>query len=337
MTTPRPRRILLLALYLLAALAAAPRARGAGQPTTALDLHSYAAALTRCAGEAAYLRSHPEQIAAFRKALPPAWNVRAEGKSFAVSTAWLDSALGEIQAHPQKAAPVWRAIGQRLEFLSAQAEALEAPAATPSPGRARERLDAIFRRSEFRGMAGPGALARWWRRVTDRIGEWIDRLISRLHLGALTGNMVAYVLIGVAVVLLAVWLWRSLAGRTRQLELEFEPAEPARDARGWAAEALAAAERGEYREAIHCGYWAAVAHMEGLGTVPRDRSRTPRELVRLVELRSGERGPFRELTGRFERVWYGYRAPTAADWESVKAQLEKMGCLGLSIAGTASS
>ena len=96
-------------------------------------------------------------------------------------------------------------------------------------------------------MAGPSALARWWRRVTDRIGDWIDWLISRLHLGAVTGNMVAYVLIGVAVVLLALWLWRSLAGRTRQLELEFEPAEPVRDARGWVAEALAAAERGEYR------------------------------------------------------------------------------------------
>ena len=198
MTTPRPRRILPLVLCLLAALAAAPRAQGAGQPTTALDLHSYAAALTRCAGEVAHLRAHPEQIAAFRKALPPAWNVRADGKSFAVSTAWLDSALGEIEAHPQKAAPVWRAIGQRLEFLSAQAEALEAPAATPSPGTARDRLDAIFRRSEFRGMAGPSALARWWRRVTDRIGDWIDWLISRLHLGAVTGNMVAYVLIGVA-------------------------------------------------------------------------------------------------------------------------------------------
>ncbi len=328
MTTPRPRGILPFLLCLLAALAAAPRARGSQQPPSELDLHGYAAALSRCAVEITSLRAHPGQIASYRKSLPPAWDVRAEGKSFEVSTAWLGAALGEIEAHPEKAAPTWRAIGQRLDFLRAQAEALEAPAATPAPGTARERLDTIFRRGEFRGMAGPGPLARWWHRVTGWIGEKIEWLLARLHLGAGTGNFVAYVLIGVALVLLALWLWRSLAGRTRQMELDLEPTEPVRDARRWLAEALAAAERGEYREAIHCGYWAAVAHLETLGAIPRDPSRTPRELLRLVEPGAGERGPFRELTARFERVWYGYRAPTADDWESMRAQLERMGCLG---------
>jgi hypothetical protein len=337
MITPRPRRILPLVLCLLAGLAAAPRAGASSKPSTALDLQAYSAALDRCAGEIARLRAHPEEIAAYRGTLPAAWDVRADGKTFEISTNWLDAALAEIQVHPEKAAATWRAIGRRLEFLRSQAAALESPAATPAPGVARERLAGIFKRGEFRGLAGPGPLARWWRRVTTWIGEHLERLLARLHLGAQTGNIVAYLLIGVAVVLLALWLWRSLAGRARQLELEFEPGEPARDARGWLGEALAAAERGEYREAIHCGYWAAVAHLEGAGAVPRDRSRTPRELARLLESRSGERGPFGELTARFERVWYGYRAPTAADWESMRVQLERMGCLGLSTAETASS
>lgn len=337
MITPRPRRILPLALCLLAALAAAPRANGSSQPIPALDLHGYAAALDRCASEMTRLRAHPDEIAAYRGTLPPAWDVRAEGKSFKVSTNWLDAALAEIQVHPEKAKAIWRAIGRRLDFLRAQAAALESPATTPAPGTARDRLAGIFKRSEFRGLSGPGPLARWWRRVMGWIGEHIAQLLKRLHLGALTGNMVAYVLIGVAVVLLALWLWRSLAGRARQLELEFEPGEPAQDARRWLAEARAAADRGEYREAIHCGYWAAVMHLEGLGAVPRDPSLTPRELARLLESRPGERGPFSELTARFERVWYGYRAPTAGDWESMRAQLERIGCLGLSTAETAGS
>jgi hypothetical protein len=327
MTTPRPRGILPFLLCLVAALAAAPRASGS-QSTSQLDLHAYAETLGQCAGKMAKLRAHPGEIAAFRKRLPRAWNVRAEGKRFAVSTTWLDDALGEIEAHPEKAAPIWRAINKRLEFLETQAEALEAPAATPAPGTARERLDAIFRGAEFRGMAGPGPLARWWRRVTGWVGEKIGWLLGRLHISAGTGNFIAYVLIGIALVLLALWLWRSLAGRMREMELDFEPGEPVRDARRWMVEALAAAERGEYREAIHCGYWAAVAHLEILGTISRDPSRTPRELLRLVEQGAGEHGPFCELTTRFERIWYGYRAPTADDWESTKVQLERMGCLG---------
>ncbi|MDE3135318.1 MAG: DUF4129 domain-containing protein [Acidobacteriota bacterium] len=314
-------------LCLVAALAAVPCARGSQSPGE-LDLHAYAQTLGRCAGEVADLRAHPEKIAAFRKSLPPAWNVHAEGKSFAVSTAWLDGALGDIESHPDKAAPAWRSITKRLEFLEAQAEALEAPAATPAASTARERIDAIFRGAEFRGMAGPGPLARWWQRVTSWVGEKIAWLVERLHLSKGTGNYIAYVLIGLVVVLLALWLWRSLADRTRGMELEFEPDALVRDSRRWMAEALAAAERGEYREAIHCGYWAAVAHLETLGAIPRDPSRTPREILRLVEKSAEERGPFGELTARFERVWYGYRAPTADDWESTKAQLERMGCLG---------
>jgi hypothetical protein len=328
MTTPRSGGILRLLLCLLAAFAAAPCARGSQQAPGDIDLQAYTAILHRCAGEIAAIRAHPEQIAAFRKSLPSAWNVRAEGKNFAVSTAWLDDALGDIQAHPDKAAQTWRAIGKRLKFLEAQAEALEAPAATPAPGPARETLDTIFRRAEFRGMAGPGPLARWWHRVTAWIGGKIAWLLARLHVAAGTGNFIAYVLVGLVLVLLALWLWRTLAGRTREMELEFEPGEPPRDARHWLAEALAAADCGEYREAIHCGYWAAVAHLESLGAIPREPSRTPRELLRLVEPGAGEGGPFRELTVRFERVWYGCDAPTAGDWEMTKAQLERMGCLG---------
>lgn len=337
MRKPRPGRILTLALCLAAALFAGPRAWGSGQPQTPLNLAAYAATLARCAQQVAHLRDHPAGIAAFRGALPAAWNVRAGGQDFRVSTAWLDAALSKIQAHPEKAAPIWREIGGRLAFLETQAAALARPSAAPAAAEARARLAVIFRRDEFRGLSGPGPLARWWHRVTVWVGNEIEQLIARLHLGKLTGNWVAYVLIGVALVLLSLWLWRGLAGRARQMQLEFEPREPARDTRGWPAEALAAAARGEYREAIHCGYWAAVAHLEGLGAVPRDRSRTPRELVRLVESRAEERGPFRELTARFERVWYGYRSPTAADWESVKTELERMGCLGFSTAGTGNS
>lgn len=333
----------MLVLCLGATLACAPVARAAAQDAAqnaapaALSLDAYAAALARCAGEMTTLRVHPDEIAAYRAGLPDAWRVRAEGKTFAVPTGWLDTALAGIQMHPKEAAPVWREIGRRLNFLEGQATALERPAARPTTREARAELAGIFRREEFRGLSGPGPIARWWHRVTAWVGERIEALIARLHLGKFAGNDVAYVLMGVVLVLLALWLWRSLAGRSRELEAEFEAPARVRDTRAWLGEAIAAAGRGEYREAIHCGYWAAVAHLEQLGAVTRDRTRTPRELVRVMEARAGERGPLRELTARFERAWYGRGAPTAADWENVKTELERMGCPGFSTAKTAGS
>jgi Domain of unknown function (DUF4129) len=109
------------------------------------------------------------------------------------------------------------------------------------------------------------------------------------------------------------------------------------DSRLWAKEALAAAERGDYREAIHCAYWAAVVHLEGLGMLKGDRARTPRESLRLLDLHPKEQRLLQEFTGKFELVWYGYRAASAQDWSDARTHLEKMGCLTPSIAATANS
>lgn len=340
MTTPRPQRFLAAACCILAAMISALPAAAAQErkaPPAALDLQAYAAELGRCAGRISQLRDNPAGIARFRRTLPPAWNVRADGRNFQISTKWLDAELLAIQDHPADSRTKWIELRDHLNFLRSQAESLAAPSSVPPASTARQQLDAIFRRAEFRGLAGPGTLERWWRRVTYWIGSHIMGLLSRLHVRMPTGNLVAYVLIVVALVLLSLLLWRNLAGRSRQLEMRIDQPASFFDARAWIREALEAAERGRYREAIHCAYWGGVARLEDLGAFPRDRTRTPRELLRMLDSRPEQKAPFRDLATRFELVWYGCRHPSAADWENAKTQLERMGCLGISTAGTASS
>lgn len=341
MTTPRPQRFLTAALCILAALASALPAAAAQeakpQPVP-LDLGSYAAQLGHLDEQIQQLPRNPTAIARFRQSLPSAWKVRANGRDFKVSTEWLSKALAGIEKHPADAAAQWRTIRVRLGFLQGQAEALaHGTNVAPTAASAQPQLETIFRRSEFRGLEGPNALELWWRKVTRWFGRLIAGLLGRLHLQAKIGNTAAYVLIVVALVLLGVGLWRNLAGRTQQLEMRIERPETVFDWRISVRAALAAAEQGRYREAIRGAYWAAVGRLEEMGAFPRDRSQTARELLRRLDSRPEQKALFRELATRFELVWYGYRAPSAADWESTKTQLERMGCLGVSTAETSNS
>jgi hypothetical protein len=224
-----------------------------------------------------------------------------------------------------------------LALLRDQPQASAASNAPPPAALARQKLDAIFRQREFRGLAGPGPLELWWRRLVAWIDRGIAWILARLHLGFLSSNAVAYILIAIALIFLSFWGWRNLRERMRQAEHAAEDERPPIERKNWAADALAAAERGQFREAIRCAYWAAVARLEDARAIPPNRSRTPRELLHSLAPGSKERGPFRELTHSFELVWYGQRPPSPADWENMKIQLERIGCPDVSTAPTAGS
>src|ERR1035441_9342535 len=56
----------------------------------------------------------------------------------------------------------------------------------------------------------------------------------------------------------------------------------ARDWQLWLADARRAAAAGQWREAIHFVYWAAISRLESKRLWPADRARTPREYLSLV-------------------------------------------------------
>ena len=163
--------------------------------------------------------------------------------------------------------------------------------------------------------------------VEARIGVWIakliDRLLKRLHISAKTGNLLAWIVIVLALLSIGYWVFRMLSRSARITEIPASGPSVPSDARAWVRDALAAAEGGEYREAVHCAYWAAIARLEDLRMLTRDRSRTPRESLRLLDSHPNQQTLLRDLTGHFELIWYGDRPASLSDWSGAKAQLEK--------------
>lgn len=332
-----PTVVALVCLGAAACLPANDARIGSQQPpASTLDLNAYVAELGRCSRELRQIEGNPSAISRFRQSLPREWIVFAGSARFRVSNAWLDVALAGIERPGGKSDLTLHDALRRLEFLRAQAVELEGPAPALSAASAQPQLDAILRGREFRGLRPPSALAIWWHKLLVRIAGWLERLYALLHLGALSGNVLAYALLAVALSLLAFWWWRGLARRAPPGETPAAGLAPP-DSRQWLGEALAAADRGDYREAIHCGYWAGIGRLVDAGALPRDRSLTPRERLHLLAVHRQEANQLSALTSRFELVWYGYRPPSAGDWQITKAELEKMGCSGLSTAAIARS
>jgi Domain of unknown function (DUF4129) len=102
----------------------------------------------------------------------------------------------------------------------------------------------------------------------------------------------------------------------------------------WIRLAREAASRGDFREAVHSAYWAGVARLEDTGVVPKDRTKTPREYLRIVTdktagemaLHSIHRESLSTLTNRLERIWYGNRSASPEDFQDSLRQLEALGC-----------
>ena len=326
------------ALFLLAgAKTACARDAQPDNEAKKLDLHAYEVELARDSTLIEQIKNQPAEISRFRSSLPSVWTVRGDGIEFSVSTEPLDSALADLQMRPKNEDSLARDIEFRLETMRQMAIEMEKPSAGVSEPAARADLSKVFQQKEFEGLKGPSELELLEGRIGLWIAKLIDRLLKRLHISAKTGNFLAWSVIALALLAIGYWVFRIMSRGARIIEMPASgPCGPS-DARMWVRDALAAAERGEYREAIHCAYWAAIARLEDLKLLARDRSRTPRESLRLLDSYPNQKRLLRDLTGHFELIWYGDRPASLSDWNGAKAQLEEFGCLAASTAPTASS
>jgi hypothetical protein len=300
---------------------------------TEMDVPSYESELDRVADAI----QHPKQIPELRESLPPAWPVRVGDKTVQVPTDWLRSDLKHLEEEPASSSTISRDVTSRLVAMRKAASALERGASPANLDAAHTQLDTILSAREFGAAQGPSP----WDMLKARIARWISlqiyKLLSWLHLGAKAGNALAWITVGVAFLALCYWAWKTLYTPIRKREIPVGPATQLDDPRQWARDALAAADRGDYREAVHCAYWAAVVHLETLGFLKHDRARTPRESLRLLDPHPAEQNLLRDFTRRFELIWYGYRPASANDWSEARSHLEKMGCLTPSTVATANS
>jgi hypothetical protein len=95
-----------------------------------------------------------------------------------------------------------------------------------------------------------------------------------------------------------------------------------KEAADWASLADACAAQQEWRDAVHCLYWAAIVRLESRRMWRHNPARTPREYVRLLKPGSPQQGALRSLTQIFERVWYGLREASDEDYQRARSLFE---------------
>jgi uncharacterized protein DUF4129 len=301
--------------------------------TRELTLSQYIAEL-QLASNVLDQRSGPEGPL-LRARLPGEWVVRTEAGSFHVKTDWLAAALA-ADKDPSSARNRSLQAQQHLAALLEEAQALASPAASPDLAQSRARVDRILKGAEFQGSHEPS----WWDNFRARLNRWISRQLNRIFgrvaISDTVGSGIAWVLIGTAVLVVAFWTVRRLMNAASRSEMDLRGSSPAgQDWRYWSEQGRIAAERGDYRAAIHGAYWAAVARLEEGRILPEDSARTPRESLHVVEQVSGAYTPLMHLTRKFEIIWYGYRMATADDWNDAMQQLEMLGCPRSSTVATA--
>ncbi len=336
----RPGIIIAICIaFLLASPAVPVRAQSAGPQlqSGAMALAVYEAELQRYSTLIEKSKNDPTQIARIRQSLPPEWIVNDNGNVFRVPTDSIDSALEDLQGHRNNSGEIARSLEFRLAEMRRAAIEMDTATDGLQLAGARGKLNEIFKRREFGGAKGPTAWELFVNRIEERIARFVFGLLSRLHLSARTGNFLAWSVIALALVAFCIWIYRTLSRRQRYDELPASSASEASDARAWVSEAAAAADRADYREAVHCAYWAAIARLEDLRLLRRDRSRTPRESLRMLRAGTNEQVSLGQMTGHFELIWYGYRPASQSDWFEVRNLLEKLGCFGVSTAPIASS
>lgn len=214
-------------------------------------------------------------------------------------------------------------------------------AAAARPQVARQKLEAILSRHEFRGMRGPSRLDALRDRLVMWLGELLHRIFGRLGSSRRASEGLMWALAIVLAALLMGGLLRAFLRRSLEPGLDLKgPRRPVHGSRDWAREALEASARGDYRDAIRLAYWAGVYRLAELGFWQVDRTRTHREYLSLLP--EPERDNVRHsalvaVTSKFERVWYGRQAASADDFQFVITQLETLGCLLPSTPATANS
>jgi hypothetical protein len=291
------------------------------QPRT-LTVPQYIAELDRLSGALKSVDAKKANVSGLLNEIPSTWRVQAEPRVFEISAGWLRSDLIRWQDRPAR--DTLDLIRLRLEDLRADGVAFEAPA--PDASEKRASLQRILAANEFHNVHGPT----WIDRLKERLVELLVRLLGRALASSVIptlGGITVYGLMALAVLLLAYWMYRSIRN-SGQLETILPHPLPVSSKQWtlWMAEARAAADRGNWRDAIHRAYWCGVSFLEAQGLWRPDYARTPREYLRLLPVSSEHHPALGALTRSFEVVWYGTQEADADAFTETLAQLEKLGC-----------
>ena len=275
-----------------------------------------------------------DALRAYRESLPERWRVNDGSRHYDVPSDPLTSRIAKAERQPEYRAEQLKEAGAYLDALASETAALGG-AASASAADAQSKLNGILDRPEFKHTDQET----WWSKLRARIDEILlnalDRIFSQVGGQRSLGNLLLWIGLCAAAVLIAYWIFRNWFQSARAIEIALhDSAVPARSWQEWVFAARDAAGRGDYRAAVHCAYWAGIARLQDQGALVADRSKTPRENLRALtraktlvpEALATKRDALAHLTTRLEWIWYGSEAATESDFRDSLAQLEILGC-----------
>ena len=306
----------------------APALNAENSPAPAYDTYSLRSELLQLS-RTLERKPSPRQMGQLAKSLPPSWVVNTPEKNYTISTAALRNDLDAGSADKAEAW-VWH-----MEEI----EGSDAGSAASSTG-ARADLTQILAGSQFGSARPQGPIDKARARIYAWLNEMLAKLFGNIARHPMGAEILFWVLLLGAVAAIALFVYRLLSGNDRMDALQQTATIlPQRSWQEWLRAARQAADRKDFREAVHSVYWSAITRLQETGVVPRDRAKTPREYLRIVvESSAAETGamgsdaviqlrpPLQALTSRFERIWYANGAAGAPDFQESVQQLKELGC-----------
>jgi hypothetical protein len=154
-----------------------------------------------------------------------------------------------------------------------------------------------------------------------QIGAVINWVLS--HLYGLLGNggsILLGLLVAAAIIAFVLYRVRGVAGG-RRAAVGTEPATAGDDPDEEWRQSLAAAQSGNYREAIRRAFRSALLDVTGR-RVRIDRAWTTREMLATLSGDADLLAAVAPAAAAFDRAWYGAAPVVAADWEVARARCE---------------
>ena len=239
---------------------------------------------------------------------------------------WLRGALKDAKtAKDGERAKLMHELDARLDAMSR--ESAGGGATENGFAQARAVANEVLAQPQFQGAVG----LTWWDRAKMKMLGWLQRMIDGL-VGVGTaapwlGTLLEWVFFVGAAVGLLFFLLRNVARQRLRVALGGEAVQKSAwesEADDWAKWAAGHAEAREWREAVHCLYWAAIVLLESRRAWRHNPTRTPREYVRLLKPGSAQQQGLRRLTQIFERVWYGLRDADEREYAEARDLYERL-------------
>ena len=247
----------------------------------------------------------------------------ASEPGFVMNWDWLRAAIDTAaKAKPDDRMKAMDEAQAHLEELAAADGVSSGASSDAAFVKARAQASRVLAQAEFQGAAEPS----WLDRQVARFWAWMGRVFGGV--GALgkaapwlgTALEVLFYLAAAVGVLLIVQ--RTFARQRLAISLGGRAVKAGawdKEAADWATLADGCAAQQQWREAVHCLYWAAIVRLEAKRAWRHNPTRTPREYVRLLKPGSPQQRTLRSLTQIFERVWYGLREASDEDYRHARS------------------